>query len=750
MADGTVRNQVDLSAISSALGVTQRGTRKRADRENWLYSALAVSGGSRRLYALSALPADVQQAINRQRALQAARQPSAAYAEGARLARKLSIGEAIDGAVEQRQREQGLVAAAGLTGKNKQRMDAKLDLLQRLAAFAAERKVGICAVLEEFCAAYNAGDLPMPADLRQHIGEGLHPNTLRRWRKLVKTQGPAALAGAYGNRAGSSVLDTNTELRDFVIGLVADKPHISAKSVHRAVDARMGDSGQELPALRSLQRWLTQWKTTNAEAFLLATNPDAWKNKYMAAFGSRSEGITGACQLWELDSTPADLQLIDGRYCIVGAVDVAWRGLRLFVTKTSSAEAIGRLMRRCILDWGVPEAVKMDNGRDYASERNARLLASLEIEPRFSAKFSPWEKPHIERAFRTFSHCLVELLPGYSGHNVADAQAIRARESFADQLFTKNAVIDVKLTAAELQMYCDRWCRDWYEHDAHEGLDKLTPFEKRAQLRNVVRRIEDVRALDLLLGDGDMRTVRKKGIRSDKLWYIAPELAGVIGQQVLVRMDDDGDLGRVVVYHHERFLCIAECPEVLGISRREIAIESKALQAKKVQAARADLKAAKKKVSKFDALTAILDRGAEKHASLTTLPAPNVIHITPALEAAAAATQALDAERAPVTSLVTQAHLDNLRDALRDEQSQDETAEDRFRRAMRLLLKPESERDELERRFLRNHLQSPDFRGRWMLFEDFGPSAFGLDDEYNALLPDGAAHHHLQQAKETT
>ncbi|MGO1071923.1 hypothetical protein [Lysobacter sp. CA199] len=61
---------------------------------------------------------------------------------------------------------------------------------------------------------------------------------------------------------------------------------------------------------QSGQRWLKKWKTDNAETFLALTNPDAWKNRHMAAFGSLTDGITRACQLWQLDSTPADLQLV--------------------------------------------------------------------------------------------------------------------------------------------------------------------------------------------------------------------------------------------------------------------------------------------------------------------------------------------------------------------------------------------------------------------------------------------------------
>ena len=45
-----------------------------------------------------------------------------------------------------------------------------------------------------------------------------------------KTQGPAALSGAYGNRKGVGILDADSPMRDFVIGLISAKPHISANA----------------------------------------------------------------------------------------------------------------------------------------------------------------------------------------------------------------------------------------------------------------------------------------------------------------------------------------------------------------------------------------------------------------------------------------------------------------------------------------------------------------------------------------
>jgi len=207
-------------------------------------------------------------------------------------------------------------------------MDARLELLDRLAAFARARGLGTCAAMAEFCALYSTGELAVSAPARACIGTGLHPATLRRWRRTLRVQGPAALAGRYGNRAGSEQLDTEADLREFVLGLITTQPRISARLVHDALDARFGGDERTLSDLRTVQRWLKQWKIEHAEVYLASTNPDAWKNRYLAAFGSLTEPITRACQVWQLDSTPADLQLVDGRYSLVVIIAIGLSLLR--------------------------------------------------------------------------------------------------------------------------------------------------------------------------------------------------------------------------------------------------------------------------------------------------------------------------------------------------------------------------------------------------------------------------------------
>lgn len=732
----------------AGMPTTERGIHKLAEREGWARRPRQRGKGWE--YPERALPVRTRDAIQRRSAIEVAQNASPAFQQGSNLARRLLITDSIDAAAQQRIREVGQASAAGLTGKPKQRMEAKLELLARLTTFAQSRGLKLCAAMEDFCSAYNSGELTVPVAVRYHTGADLHPATLRRWRSINKKQGPAALAGSYGNRGGTGTIDSQPELRDFAIGLIADKPHIDATALHAALETRF--SGHRIPSERSVQRWLGKWKKDNAEMLTAVANPDAWKNRYKVAFGNLDDGVVRANQVWQLDSTPGDIQLVDGRYNIIGAIDIATRRIKLHVAKTSSADAVCSLIRRAILDWGVPEAVKIDNGRDYASQRVQRALQGLEIEARFSAPFSPWEKGNIERAFRTFSHSLLELLPGFSGHNVAEAQGLRAGESFADRMFKKNASTILKLSAAELQQFCDRWCDDLYAHDVHAGLRGETPFQRAASLRDAIRRVQDVRALDLLLAeapDGNgMRTVSKKGIKLDRAWYIASELHSLVRQSVQV-LYDEADAGRVVVYHDGAFVCVAECPELIGVSRKEIATEARLRQNANISEKRRELKALKRKANTGDIAWEILDRKREQAAQLSAFPAPNVVHMTPALEAAAEAAGALDAPAVVVeTSPCTIEHVDGAARVQQREFAQDETAEERFARALGYLMTPEEDRNDIQRGFLRRHLTSSEFNGRWSLFEYFGPEQLGLPLDYAALLPDGTCRDRLLQAQQ--
>ncbi|HET7348413.1 MAG TPA: transposase family protein, partial [Acidobacteriaceae bacterium] len=626
------------------------------------------------------------------------------------------------------------------------------DILLRLNTFAQQySNLGKIAILELFAGAYSRGELQIPDPLREIIGDTLSAATLARWQRAKDQQGVAALAGAYGNRAGTGKIESDTELRDFIIAMLVDRPHLGARQISRGLHGRFGDS-KELPCLRSIERFLTRWKRENAQVFTAVANPDAWKNRYMVAHGRADEDVVRLNQRWEFDSTMADVMLTDGRHVIVQIVDV-WSRRRMFqVSKSSSAEAICQTMRRCLMQWGVPEQVKLDNGQDYVSHRMQRVFDSLDCDVHLSAPFSPWQKPHVESGFKTFSHDLLEMLPGYSGHSVADAQELRARHSFADRLMQKNAVVEIKLDSAALQEFCDRWTRDVYEHEPRSGLDGMTVFQRLASWRGEVRRITDERTLDLLLAEAPDghggRTVGKKGIRVDGLLYIAPELGAFAGERVRVLYDPD-DVGRIVVYHDDQFVCVAKCPEVLGVSRREIAIESRARQKAEIEAARRELRALARKADTRDIVFEYLDRKEREAQTVATLPPPNVVHITPAIEQARASADALDEVPGPVVRPTTLADVEAARDLVRSEQiAEGERPEKEFVWALDMMATPPEEWNDIQRQRLKVYTNSAAFKGRYMIFEEFGPSAFGLSDpKYLTLLPNGSAFDRIRQAQ---
>jgi len=534
----------------------------------------------------------------------------------------------------------------GMVDAARRRMDAKLQILKDLELYRKAHGYTQSNARQLFCAAYNRGDLAVGDQARQAFST-LSPKTVEKWQHTLRNDGIAALSGRYGKTRGRNCIDAQARVRDHIVGFLVKFPHAQTTRAMEFLQARLGSSGLELPSQRTLQRWIGAWKEKNHQTYTAIINPDQWKSSYKAAFGSCSEHILRLNQLWELDSTPADLMLSDGRHTLAGGIDVYSRRLTLLVTRTARSSANNEMLRRKILAEGAPESVKTDQGKDYVSREFETFLAAVDIDHLTSNKFSPWEKPHIERAFRTFSHDLVELMPGYCGHNVADAQALRSRQSFAEQLFCKGAVVEITMTAAEMQKFCDEWCSARYHHRAHEGLDGKTPMQMVAEWPHPIQKIADERALDLLLlevpTNNGRRVVQKKGIRLPDGWYVAPELEAFIGRDVQCRYLD---AGRVVVYALDpyAFVCIAVEPDLAGLSRKEIAAKTREVQKRRVQEERAALRAVEKSITPQDAAAEILRDNAIAAGKLVMLPRRGNAVTT---EALAAARDALDEIEAP-------------------------------------------------------------------------------------------------------
>lgn len=613
---------------------------------------------------------------------------------------------------------------SGLGSNHKLRLaaNARRWLLSAWKQRAAEQSCTIRACVDRFCRDVIAGDLEIPAKLHPHAPR-LHGqihvtrSTLYRWRDDYARYGLGGLLPKPSGRLGKGIIDKSEALQRLIIGTMWHKPHASAAQMMDVLDATF-DS--EIPSKPTVARFMRRWKEQNAQLWAYVTNPDQWKNVHMASQGSHHESITALNQLWEADSTPADWMLKDGRHSVIGIIDMMSRRLKLRVSKTSKASAICLCVRDSIMAWGLPDKLRTDNGKDYTSLELVESLQFLEIRHELCMPFASEQKGTIERAFKTMSHGVLELLPGFIGHNVAERKVIEARKSFAKRVMTPGEVIEAEITGDELQQILDDWCDHIYGRNAHSGLSGRSPLEAAAAWRQPIKTCDE-RVLDFLLQEVSKEcTVTKKGITYQHHKYICPEITEHTGERVRMRVDSDR-LDRIYVYSLlGDFIGIAHCPELSGIDRQEAAVAAKVHQRKFLAAQKAEYSEHKKSIGK-DIARFVLDHRIEQAGNVSVIKPPSVELDNHAVRQAKRAIAAADAMDADLQQLA-QDILNPTVEAHAAAQGLQDDPIERHRRFMRIAQRVDdgdAVSDEETRRFER-YRESPDYQSMAEFFEDFG------------------------------
>jgi hypothetical protein len=654
--------------IAEATGKTVRGLRKRSRNGNkragespWEAADTIIRRGQEtKLYSLSKLPPDIRQALREWEKICAleAISEQAARDQAAHEQAMARNGEALAQEKARRQREaveararriaDGQKKYNALADDDPRKQRAKGRLWFVLAVIELCRRSGMArrVAITELARQVNERQIDVPAYAEAAIttndgARSLSHGTLKNWCYDYANGGVWALTpGWYGHKR--SKIEKTPALKALVLGALLKYPQITGRSIKNFLEAEHPELN--ICSVRAIQRFIRQWKDENQQIWTYLRNPDQWKNVYMAAAGSVFEQIDRPNQLWELDSTPGDWLLTDGRHSVIGCIDLYSRRVKLFVSKSSTAAAVKQVMRRAMLDWGVPEVVRTDNGKDYVSQDITGLLRDLEIIQEICIPFASEEKGTIERFFRTMSHGLLNLLDGFIGHSVADRKAIEARKSFAQRIMEKDAVVEVRLSSDELQQKLNDWVSHFYEQEPHGGLNGRSPIEVWRAWNRPLRRIHDEHALDgLMMPYGQERVIGKKGLRFNNRFYIDPtgrmHVAANRNNRVYFRYDEH-DLGRIAVYQDGAFLCWAVDPDAVGIDRREAAAAIKHHQ-KKVMAEQAKELKKYARALKQDIAQTVIDYRKEQTENIVDFPRASEEYSTPALEEAARAHQEL-------------------------------------------------------------------------------------------------------------
>lgn len=654
--------RISLQELSTLIGISRAALYKRATKEEWPYETMTGRGGKKNLYFVNNLPADVRKIVIAKTDVEVVAASNLAASVSDELAKCREDSDAekhnilVSGAVEFNQ----------LTGKAKSRAEAKLVIIASWKQFIkpyADKKQKLRGE-KLFAEEYNQRRLAFDADIYRFV-PNMHVRYPRRWLEKLEAKGAGALGGEYKNQK-FYLIDTDESLKQFCMGMLQHEPDIKATNLYESVRAQveLGKLDCKLPSVSAFRRWLLKAEIEYSLVLHKLRNPDDFKNRKQVAWGNASENVTHINQLWELDSTPSDVMLTDGRHSIIGAIDVFSRRPVVIVHPTSSAEAVCLLLRKALMTLGVPDTVKTDNGRDYTSKRVMGVLSALDIEQVLTKPFAGDEKPHIERFFKTWAHGISTLLTGYLGHNVAERQKRRSRQSFAAQIMSKKeskgddgkirvskgADVEVSLSSSELEQYINEWIEHQYMHRTHRKLE-TSPFDKWQSQRTTIKVIDNERALDVLLSPvpaasgrpAGIRTVNKDiGIVIEKISYFDAALGEFIGSQVYCAWDAH-DVGQIYVFEPEsmRYICTAKNAQLVGngISLGELSRAARRQQNAVTAAQNKALKKAATSVSFADVATDVLAASKQRNSSVGAMPHPTVSHNTESMRGAAKAVE---------------------------------------------------------------------------------------------------------------
>ena len=211
-----MKTHLTAAEIADLLGVSKRAVEKRATREGWKSRPRTGRGGGQE-YHVSALPEAARVEMARRSASDAA---EAGRTVGARL----DVAQRLDARADSARREEALASVPHLPPTDARRMNARLDVLTRLAAFQQSLGLADRPAAERFALAYTRGEIEVGQGVRHELGESVSWRTLLRWKAAMQRQGMAALAGNYGSRSArvyTSAVDADPDIHDFVVALLA-------------------------------------------------------------------------------------------------------------------------------------------------------------------------------------------------------------------------------------------------------------------------------------------------------------------------------------------------------------------------------------------------------------------------------------------------------------------------------------------------------------------------------------------------
>jgi len=464
-----------------------------------------------------------------------------------------------------------------LDTEQKTKLDMKLRIIHAYSDWKRLKKGNVKEFVAWVCEEFNT-----------HYTQKMHFD----WQREYKKGGAYALVDKRGRKAGE-VVALDDEQKQFLVSMFrafgAGEMNFKQlwEELHHEWERRKGFdfSGWKLGRVRNLcdygvvKRFIENYyKNRVIEYDMITKGEDANKSYNQPAMGNRREQWVRKNQCWEIDSTPADVIIYHENRQMrpdILAIRDAYSGRCVaMLAEKSNALSIIRLLWRAISEFGMPEFIKGDNGRDYVSKQFQGLLEHLGIRYDRAIAFAGDEKGVVERGFRTVQHSYMRVLAGFIGHNVAHRQKIeqqtakknrKAKDIYGGNAMTQtpsDQLLSWEDFEARLQEAVLLWEIDKKRRSGQ------SPLELWNLCTEPLRKISYESFL-IYAGGYTKRSVQKDGIHFENRRYIASVLPKYHKQDVYVSENIDNIAEVFVFDEHGAFIGVCEDAQVSSMTKED-------------------------------------------------------------------------------------------------------------------------------------------------------------------------------------
>jgi len=380
---------------------------------------------------------------------------------------------------------------------------------------------------------------------------GVSVPTLRRWLRLYRLHGLAGLHRRTRSDRGQRHLPS--QLASLIEGLALQRPRRSVAGIHRDACGAAKQQGWPEPSYATVHAMVAALDP----AVVLLAHEGAKAHAQRFDLLHRREA-TRPNQIWQADHTELDILVQDAnglpvRPWLTVVIDDHSRAIAAYQLTTSPPSALqtALALRRAIWrkaepGWticGIPEVLYTDHGCDFTSRHIEQVCAELKVRLIFSQVGQPRGRGRIERFFGTLNTCCLADLPGY--------------------LTPGGPPPKPGLVLTGLDVALRHFIVEAYNHTPHSATGQA-PEARWRQGGFLPQMPDSLEQLDLLLLTVVRpRQVQRDGIRFQALRYIAPTLAGFVGEAVAIRYDP-ADMAEIRVFQGDHFICRAICQELAG------------------------------------------------------------------------------------------------------------------------------------------------------------------------------------------